>query len=71
MSKSHGGANRQREFFPRSKRPTILIDPDHRLVHLADTLDWTEMEQRARRHWEPGSRHWEPETSQRYGAVAE
>lgn len=27
MSKSHGGANRQREFFARSKQPTISIDP--------------------------------------------
>lgn len=49
MSKSHGGANRQREFFPRSKRPTIPIDPNHRLVQLADALNWTEMEQRAER----------------------
>src|ERR1035438_9224212 len=49
MSKSHGGANRQREFFARSKRPTIPIDPNHRLVQLTDTLDWTEMEERAER----------------------
>jgi len=47
MSKSHGGANRQREFFARSKQPTISIDPNHRLVGLTDTLDWTEMEERA------------------------
>jgi len=47
MSKSHGGANRQREFFVRSRRPTISIDPNHRLVQLTDTLDWTEMEERA------------------------
>jgi hypothetical protein len=47
MSKSHGGVNRQREFFARSKRPTIAIDPNHRLVQLTDTLDWTEMEERA------------------------
>jgi len=47
MSKSHGGANRQREFFARSKQSTISIDPNHRLVQLADTLDWTEMEERA------------------------
>jgi hypothetical protein len=46
MSKSHGGANRQRELYPRSKRPTISIDPNHRLVQLTDTLDWTEMESR-------------------------
>lgn len=47
MSRSHGGSNRQREFFSRSKRPTISIDPNHRLVQLTDTLDWTEMEERA------------------------
>jgi hypothetical protein len=33
--------------FERSKRPTIPIDPNHRLVQLTDTLDWTEMEGRA------------------------
>lgn len=47
MSKSDGGANRQREFFARSKRPTIPIDHNHRLVQIADTLDWTELEERA------------------------
>ncbi len=47
MSKSHGGANRQREFFARSKQSTIAIDPNHRLVQLTDILDWTEMEERA------------------------
>jgi len=46
MSKSEG-ANRQREMFARSKGPTITIDPHHRLVQLTDTLDWTELEQRA------------------------
>lgn len=33
--------------FPRSKRPTVPIDENHRLVQLADRLDWTEMEVRA------------------------
>lgn len=47
MSRNHGGANRQRELLPRSQRPTISIDPHHRLVRLTDTLDWTELEQRA------------------------
>ena len=31
----------------RSLRPTIPIAEDHRLVHITDTLDWTEMEERA------------------------
>ncbi len=47
MSRTHGGATRQRELLPRSQHPTIPIDPQHRLVHLTDTLDWTEMEHRA------------------------
>lgn len=49
MRKSHGGANSQREMFARSKRPTIAIDPNHHLVRLTETLDWTEMEKRAER----------------------
>ena len=40
-------ANRQGEMFARSKRPTIEIDPNHRLVQVTDTLDWTEMEAQA------------------------
>jgi len=47
MSKSHGGANRQREFFARSTRPTIPVDPSHRLAVLERTIDWTELEERA------------------------
>ncbi len=39
-----GGANRQAEWFPRSRRPTIGIEENHRLVQLTDRLDWTEME---------------------------
>ena len=37
----------QAELFPRSKRPTIPIDENHRLVVLTHSLDWTEMEIRA------------------------
>jgi hypothetical protein len=44
MSKRTG--SRQRELFARTKRPTVAIDPNHRLVQLADQLDWTEIEQR-------------------------
>lgn len=47
MAKTPGGASRQAELFPRSKRPTIRIEENHRLVQLADSLDWTEMEMRA------------------------
>ena len=47
MSKSQRGASRQPELFPRSKRPTIAIDANHRLVQLTDRLDWTELEERA------------------------
>src|SRR5712692_6977962 len=38
--------NRQPELFPRSKRPIIVIEENHRLVRIADTVDWTELEDR-------------------------
>src|SRR5258708_5089042 len=47
MSKPRGGGSRQPELFPRSKRPTISIEENHRLVHLTERLDWTELEMRA------------------------
>src|SRR4051812_18875209 len=47
MSKQTRGGSRQPEMFTRSKRPTIPIEETHRLVQLADSLDWTEMEVRA------------------------
>ena len=42
-----GSANRQPDLVPRSKRATIPIAEDHKLVHMTDALDWTEMEDRA------------------------
>jgi len=47
MSKQTRGGSRQPELFSRSKRPTISIEENHRLVELTDKLDWTEMEVRA------------------------
>jgi Transposase domain (DUF772) len=47
MSMQARGGSRQPELFPRSKRPTIAIEPTHRLVLLTDRLDWTEVEVRA------------------------
>src|SRR3970040_1186243 len=47
MKPSPGRGNRQRDLFHRSKRPTIPIATNHRLVQITDTLDWTEMEDRA------------------------
>jgi molybdopterin converting factor small subunit len=44
---SPSNANRQPDLLPRSKCPTIPIAEDHKLVQLTDTLDWTEMEDRA------------------------
>ena len=38
---------RQPELLQRSKTPTIAIADNHRLVQLADTLDWDELQQRA------------------------
>ena len=46
MSK-HPSGSRQAEMFPRSTQPLIAIEGNHRLVALADKLDWTEMEMRA------------------------
>lgn len=46
MTKPRGGS-RQPELFPRSKRPTISVDPMHRLAVLERTIDWTELEERA------------------------
>jgi IS5 family transposase len=45
-SKPRGGS-RQVELFARSKRPTIAIEENHRLVVLTDSLDWTELLMRA------------------------
>lgn len=46
MSKAVRGS-RQPELIPRSKRPTIAVDANHRLVRLSDETDWTELEARA------------------------
>lgn len=43
MSKRPGGASRQAELFPRSKRPTIPIEENHRLVLMTDAIDWSEL----------------------------
>ena len=49
MQPNSGAANRQADLFPRSMRPTIAIAQDHKLVQMTDTLDWTELEDRAQR----------------------
>jgi hypothetical protein len=46
MSKQARSGSRQPELFARSKRPTIPIEPNHRLVLLTDEIDWTELEER-------------------------
>jgi len=46
MGKQARGGSRQPDLFPRSKRPTIPIDPNHRLVLLTEEIDWTELEER-------------------------
>ena len=48
MKSCCAGGNRQRDLFPRSKRPTIPLADNHRLVQLTDTVDWIELEDRAR-----------------------
>jgi len=47
MQPNSASAKRQPDLIPRSLRPTIPIAEDHRLVHVTDTLDWTEMEEQA------------------------
>ena len=47
MKKRSRRGSSQSELFPRSMRPTIPIEENHRLVALADSLDWTDMELRA------------------------
>lgn len=42
MEKRRGGS-RQSELFPRSTRPTVAIEPTHRLVVLTDEIDWDEL----------------------------
>lgn len=49
MQKSYGSGNRQRELFPRNKRPVMPLEENHRLVLLCDQLDWTELEEQAER----------------------
>ena len=40
---------RQTDLLPRSKRPTVLIADNHRLVQLSDTLNWTDLEEQAQK----------------------
>ena len=49
MSGEKRGGTRQADLFPRSKRPTIAIETNHRLVILTDEIDWTELEERVER----------------------
>lgn len=49
MKPTPSAGSRQRDLFARSKRPTIPIAENHRLVQVTDTLDWTEMEARAQK----------------------
>jgi hypothetical protein len=60
MSKKTRGGSRQPELFGRSKSPTIPIEENHRLVQLADRLDWTELEV------PPASRSSHPTATQRF-----
>jgi hypothetical protein len=43
MPKTPGGGSRQADLFPRSKRPTVPIEENHRLVLMTDCIDWTEL----------------------------
>ena len=67
VSKKTRGGSRQPELFGRSMSPVIPIEENHRLVQLADKLDWTELELRAKEH--PGQqveeRRWAAATAPR------
>lgn len=43
----NGRGSAQAELFQRSKLPAVSIDANHRLVRLADELDWTALENKA------------------------
>lgn len=45
MPTSRRPRSRQAELFPRSKRTTIEIAPNHRLVQITEEIDWTELEE--------------------------
>ena len=47
MSTQARGGSRQPALIPRSKRASIAVAANHRLVELADVIDWTELEIRA------------------------
>src|SRR6202453_5071299 len=49
MSEQKRSGARQVDLFPRSRRPMIAIEPNHRLVILTDEIDWTELEERVER----------------------
>jgi molybdopterin converting factor small subunit len=49
MQPHSGGAKLQPDLLPRSKRPSILIADNHKLVQATDTLDWSELEERAQK----------------------
>ena len=43
MPEQRRGGSRQPDLIPLSTRPTIVIEKNHRLVVLADEIDWTEL----------------------------
>src|SRR5687768_11390779 len=43
MPRGNRGASRQAELFPRSRRPTIAIEENHRLVLMTEAIDWTDL----------------------------
>ena len=45
MQRRRRPGSSQGELFPRSKRPTIVIDEKHPLVVMTETLDWTALEE--------------------------
>ena len=44
MKSTRASGSRQPDLLPRAKCASIPVAENHRLVQIADTLDWTEME---------------------------
>jgi len=45
MAEQRRQRSQQGELFPRSRRPMITIEENHRLVQMTDEIDWTELEE--------------------------
>ena len=47
MRQARSDGSGQGELFPRSRQTMIVVDENHRLIRLTETIDWTELVGRA------------------------